>query len=393
MTIKYQMFISSTWLDLESERTKVIQSVLDHYHFPIGMEMFSAANEAQWKTIQRTIDTSDIYILIVGHRYGSIATVGKKSISYTEKEFEYALSKKIPILAFIRKRNHPIEPEKVDVDNKVKLDNFIARVGKTVMYQTWTTGDDLATKVSTAFIKTIDSFREDTNQNVGWIKRSSLPKPTLEDISVVKNRSLICDFLQQNVLHFPIETEDVETYNFDIYGNCISERKRTQLCLADTTHSISQYVGDIDGFAQVIDVTDSSTNKLEKKLDWLICDQSGNKLTFCVLFDGIIKAGNNIRYKTRVSIQNYIANLITEGYTTMEFIKLSSTVLKLKKDILIFPDKKVFKNLVVTLKSVYHGDNRNEIIIPVISNGKKSYSIDYGTIRDECFIVIELKIN
>ena len=58
--------------------------------FPIGMEMFSAADDDQWKIIKETIDSSDFYILIIGNRYGSIEeTTG---ISYTEKEFDYALT-------------------------------------------------------------------------------------------------------------------------------------------------------------------------------------------------------------------------------------------------------------------------------------------------------------
>lgn len=50
--------------------------------FPIGMEMFSAADDDQWKIIKEAIDSSDFYILIIGNRYGSIEeTTG---ISYTE---------------------------------------------------------------------------------------------------------------------------------------------------------------------------------------------------------------------------------------------------------------------------------------------------------------------
>lgn len=59
--------------------------------FPIGIEIFSVADDNQWKIIKEAIDSSDFYILIIGNRYGSIEeTTG---ISYTEKEFDYAVSK------------------------------------------------------------------------------------------------------------------------------------------------------------------------------------------------------------------------------------------------------------------------------------------------------------
>ena len=44
MDKKYQIFISSTYKDLIPEREKVRDVVLSMYHFPIGMEMFNAAD-------------------------------------------------------------------------------------------------------------------------------------------------------------------------------------------------------------------------------------------------------------------------------------------------------------------------------------------------------------
>jgi hypothetical protein len=45
------------------------------------MEVFSVMTY-QWKIITDAIDVSDYYVLIVGHRYGSLTN---KGISYTEK--------------------------------------------------------------------------------------------------------------------------------------------------------------------------------------------------------------------------------------------------------------------------------------------------------------------
>ena len=54
MEKKYQIFISSTYEDLKEERRKVQDTILSMYQFPIGMEMFSAADEEQWEIIQET---------------------------------------------------------------------------------------------------------------------------------------------------------------------------------------------------------------------------------------------------------------------------------------------------------------------------------------------------
>lgn len=89
MDRRYQVFISSTYMDLVDERREVIQALLEMDCLPAGMEMFPAANDDQWTLIQQVIDESDYYVVIVGGRYGSVAPDG---ISYTEKEYDYAVS-------------------------------------------------------------------------------------------------------------------------------------------------------------------------------------------------------------------------------------------------------------------------------------------------------------
>ena len=63
MDKKYQVFISSTYKDLIEARAKVRDAILSMYHFPVGMELFGAANEEQWQIISETIDSSEESIL------------------------------------------------------------------------------------------------------------------------------------------------------------------------------------------------------------------------------------------------------------------------------------------------------------------------------------------
>lgn len=99
MNKKLQVFVSSTYKDLKEERQAAVQAILDAGHIPAGMELFKAGNESQLKTIYRWIDDSDVYMLILGGRYGSIEP--KSGKSYTQIEYEYALSKDIPVFAVI----------------------------------------------------------------------------------------------------------------------------------------------------------------------------------------------------------------------------------------------------------------------------------------------------
>lgn len=99
MKKKLQVFVSSTYTDLIEERQAAVQAILDAGHIPAGMELFKAGNESQLKTIYKWIDESDVYMLILGGRYGSIDS--KSGKSYTQLEYEYALNKNIPVFAVV----------------------------------------------------------------------------------------------------------------------------------------------------------------------------------------------------------------------------------------------------------------------------------------------------
>jgi hypothetical protein len=96
---KLQVFVSSTYDDLKEERQAAVEAILSSGNIPAGMELFAAGDESQMTVIERWIDESDIYLLILGGRYGSIEP--KTGKSYTQLEFEYAVSKKIPLFSVV----------------------------------------------------------------------------------------------------------------------------------------------------------------------------------------------------------------------------------------------------------------------------------------------------
>ena len=99
---KYQVFISSTYSDLVEERRKVLDVLLMADCIPAGMEAFVATDIEQFEVIKKVIDLCDYYVLIIGKRYGSIHP--ETGISYTEMEYDYAISKDVPVLVFAVQR-------------------------------------------------------------------------------------------------------------------------------------------------------------------------------------------------------------------------------------------------------------------------------------------------
>jgi hypothetical protein len=77
---RLQVFVSSTYTDLIEERQAAVEAVLTAGHIPAGMELFSAGHESQLEVIKQWIDESDIYLLILGGRYGSVEKAVAKVI-------------------------------------------------------------------------------------------------------------------------------------------------------------------------------------------------------------------------------------------------------------------------------------------------------------------------
>lgn len=99
MIKRLQVFVSSTYLDLIDERQAAVSAILKSGHIPAGMELFTAGDQSQWEIIKRWIDESDVYMLILGGRYGSVEP--QSGLSYTELEYNYALQVGKPLFAVV----------------------------------------------------------------------------------------------------------------------------------------------------------------------------------------------------------------------------------------------------------------------------------------------------
>lgn len=166
MDKRYQVFVSSTFEDLQEERKEVMQALLELDCIPAGMELFPASNEDQWTLIKRVIDDSDYYLLIIGGRYGS---TNEQGISYTQMEFEYALETGKPIISFLIKdpTSLPVSKSEQEQEKKEKLEKF-KELAKKRIIRTWNNSTELGSMVSRSMIKLIKNFPAE-----GWIKSNS----------------------------------------------------------------------------------------------------------------------------------------------------------------------------------------------------------------------------
>jgi hypothetical protein len=129
---KLQVFVSSTYEDLKEERQAAVEAILSAGHIPAGMELFAAGDQSQMSVIKRWIDESDVFLLILGGRYGSVEPESGKS--YIHLEYEYAIAAGKPFFAVVIHDNSLNDKVKaagisvIERDNSSKLKEFREQV-------------------------------------------------------------------------------------------------------------------------------------------------------------------------------------------------------------------------------------------------------------------------
>ena len=167
---KLQVFVSSTYTDLREERQAAVEAILTAGHIPAGMELFAAGDESQMDVIKQWIDESDVYLLILGGRYGSIEPKSQKS--YIQLEYEYAIEKGKPLFAVVIEEDYLEKKVKkfgsvvIEKDNPQKLKEFRALV-LTRMVKFWRDPRDIKLSIH----ETIAKFSS-RSELVGWIPAS-----------------------------------------------------------------------------------------------------------------------------------------------------------------------------------------------------------------------------
>ena len=144
-----RVFLSSTFEDLADYREQAAKAVERVGQQPIRMETFGARSDGATEVCTEEIEGSDAFIGIYAHRYGFIPPKAKLSI--TEQEFDLFRATKKPIFCFLVDENFAWLPRHIEGSpGREKLVTFKQRLAETLVFDRFTTAEDLAFKVSSA---------------------------------------------------------------------------------------------------------------------------------------------------------------------------------------------------------------------------------------------------
>lgn len=159
---RYQIFISSTFKDLELYRKTISDEITFRGHISAGMEDFTACGEDLETYIKKVIDGSDYYVLIIGQRWGS-SLPNDENTSYTMMEYNYAQSKGMRIIPLIYNGSDKLVGNDLE-ENLDKFNKFVKEVSKTVP-QYFKDENELIRKLT----KALDNEMKNHPQK-GWIR-------------------------------------------------------------------------------------------------------------------------------------------------------------------------------------------------------------------------------
>jgi Domain of unknown function (DUF4062)/HEAT repeats len=136
------VMISSTIRDLEEHRQAVLDACLRQGLLPRMMEHLPASDDNGLAESMCLVDEADIYLAILGHRYGHVPKGKTKSI--THYEYEQATRRGIPRLIFIMHDEHPVKARDVEKgEGSEKLEQFKAKLQKDHTVNFFKSPDDL----------------------------------------------------------------------------------------------------------------------------------------------------------------------------------------------------------------------------------------------------------
>lgn len=302
MDKRYQVFVSSTYADLKDERQHVIQALMEIDCIPAGMELFPAADEEQWEFIKKVIDDCDYYLLVIGGRYGSTTDDG---VSYTEKEFDYAVEQGLKVVALIHGApdNIPFGKSETDPELREKLFAFKDKVMTGRLVKFWQAASELPGLVALSLTKTIKMYPA-----VGWVRANhAASEDILSEINQLRKQNAE---LQNAVNELGSQqTSDIEGIadidsEFTINGSYYTRRHGSS---SSIKHSFSSTITWRDLFALISPylVEHPNDGLVKSKLAASLLEREGKS--------GSTISINDQEFKT-VTIQLEAYGLITTSY-------------------------------------------------------------------------------
>lgn len=113
------VMVASTWLDLKAHRRAVHDAILRAGMTPVETEELLKSSEGSIRASLRRVQTVDLLIVIVGHRYGFVSEdpeLNPNHVSALEMEYIAAQKHGIPVLIFLMSEFHSVLASDIDVD-------------------------------------------------------------------------------------------------------------------------------------------------------------------------------------------------------------------------------------------------------------------------------------
>lgn len=197
-----------------AERQAAVEAILKAGHIPAGMELFTAGDDSQLKIIKEWIEASDIFILILGGRYGTLEP--KTNKSYIELEYRHAKKAKIPSFAIVIKKEALQEKIKKygdEVQEQANLSKY-KKFRKYTLCKMAHFYKDVK-DIQLSIFQNINQISENTNFS-GWIPGKNvreIEEVLKENIELRKSNEAI-----QNKLDKMIQTARTNDKKYDGYS-------------------------------------------------------------------------------------------------------------------------------------------------------------------------------
>jgi hypothetical protein len=157
-----KIYISSTYQDLIDHRSAIDRTLRRMGHDVIGMEQYVAEGNKPLERCLADVRLADLYVVIVGWRYGYIPLDQSPpgTLSITELEYNAAVGSGKPVLAFLLDPDTPwptsrvdamgTEPQLGEIRPGANIARFRSLLGTNYLAGMFRTPDDVASQVAAA---------------------------------------------------------------------------------------------------------------------------------------------------------------------------------------------------------------------------------------------------
>jgi hypothetical protein len=212
MDKKLQVFVSSTYIEMKGERQAAVETILKARHIPAGMELFVAGDKSQLDVIKQWIQDSDVFMLILGGRYGSIEPVSGKS--YIQVEYEFAASINKPLFAVVmnddclQEKVKAIGTKAIEQDHPDLLKKF-----KELVTSKMCSFFSNVSEIKLAVYESLNEIQRSREAElVGWVRASDVtdPAPLSAQIGQLQQDNLI---LREKLAQVAVESQAEERFS------------------------------------------------------------------------------------------------------------------------------------------------------------------------------------